>query len=84
MHLGGEERGAADPMDPGSLSKCGVLAKDLKVSVGVSSFWENPVFSWSLTAMFISLICAQLSHPFCHCTPVNIHGFMYVSPSVIS
>ena len=49
MHLGGAEGQVADPMDPGSLSKYGVLEKDLKVSVGVSSFWENPVFAWSLS-----------------------------------
>lgn len=82
IHVGGAEGQVADPMDPGSPSKYGVLEKDLKVSVGVSSFWENPGFAWnlSLTGNIISLICAQLSHPFCQCTPVNIHGFMYVSP----
>ena len=81
MHVGEAEGQVADPMDPGSPFKYGVLEKDLKVSVGVSSFWENPEFKFN--SNIISLICAQLSQLFCQCTPVNIHGFTYVSPSVI-
>ena len=61
MHVGGAEGQVADPMDPGSPSKYGVLEKDLKVSVGVSSFWENPVFAWSLSLTAILYLWSVLS-----------------------